>query len=153
MSFSSNFVNILLTLISRHCLTIINVLFKIKKSAIRIINCASFYSHSSPLFKLSNILKLYDLYVYHIGIRMFKAVNCEVDVNLYNNLVTHSQSHQHITRNRKKLILPFFRKSRSQSCVAYVGPKVWNLLSDPIIECTSLRTFKASLKVSLIETY
>ena len=54
--------------------SLLNKLFICQKKAIRLITCSKWNSHTSPLFKSNNILKVFDLPVLQVGSFMYKGM-------------------------------------------------------------------------------
>ena len=52
--------------------TLIDKLFIIQKRAIRVVNRVGYLSHTNYLFQKNKILKINDLFLYHVGIFMFR---------------------------------------------------------------------------------
>ena len=51
------------------------------------------------------------------------------------------------TRNSyKKLTLPFRKTTQGQNSLSYIGPSVWNKLSENIKSCNNINTFKHNVK-------
>ena len=86
---------------------------------IRIINDLSFFAHTAQYFILDRILKISDMFVLVVGVRIFKAVKFGADVDLFNELRSHQQIHHHSTRYNN-LITPQCHKSKSQCSLAYI---------------------------------
>ena len=126
---------------------------KAQKSALRSANNLPYNSHTSPIFKHLGILKLPDLYRFRILIMMFKAIYFNTDVHFFNYLSCHSDLHLYSTRNCNNLIIPYYRRTKSQMCISYTGPKLWNALPTSLKNCTSLKVFKISLKKHIIDQY
>ena len=133
--------------------TVINELFLLQKKAIRIINKAHFYEHTSPLFRSNKILKLTDLYEYNIAKFMFKF-NCGILPSSLNKIFTTNKTHhQYNTRNRNNPRIPLSKYSSTTKSVRHKGPQIWNCIPTTIRSSRSINTFKYKLKNSLICKY
>ena len=120
-------------------------LFKVQKRAIRTICNLPMNSHTSDRFKQLSILKLGDVFNYQIYLRLFKAIHYDIDADLFNQLLVHSDVHSYSTRFRSNLLTPVFHKAKSQSCIFYVAPNSWNSLPERIKQIESLYKFKKCL--------
>jgi hypothetical protein len=133
--------------------TALNNLYLTQKRAIRVITSSSWNSHTEPLKKKMNILKLHDLnklliasfmYKIHVGllpayfIGMFKM---NYDVHSYN---TRQKNNYHITRHRINLM---------KRTVRIAGPLVWNAINIDITKTPSLNAFKNKFRKCLLDTY
>ena len=123
--------------------THLNSLFLVQKRAIRLISNASYNEHTNPLFLFHKILKLEDLYLFQLGVYVFK--------NLENfNFVS---EHSHDTRHGGELRPPFQRLRTTQQSVFYQGCKLWNELPERIKMVDTLEKFKTSLKNYYLDKY
>ena len=125
-------------------------LLKTQKSAIRIVNNLPFDAHTALHFVESEILTISNLYKYHILLLTYKAVHFRNDELLFNCGVTHSQIHTHLTRNAENLLLPRFNMSKSQKCISYAGPKLYNDIPSNIKNSISFTIFKKKLFKELV---
>ena len=88
-------------------------IFKIQKRFIRLIGNLPFNSHTSPYFKQFGILKVDDVVTFLICVRMYKAVYFEIDKDLFNYMLTHSNINSHYTRINHNIVPHFFHKTKS----------------------------------------
>jgi hypothetical protein len=79
-------------------------LFKMQKKAVRVVSLAQPRDHCKPLFIKLGILTLYSMYI-------MKCL-CDVKANL-NSLETRGNVHNHFTRNRDTLNVPYSRLSKT----------------------------------------
>ena len=92
-------------------------------------------------------LPLKSLYMYAIGLFMYKFSN-EMLPELFANMFIHvDEVHSYNTRNSANsyLYTSFHRTRRGQKCVKYTGPQVWNLVISKINPHYSIGCFKKSL--------
>ena len=54
------------------------------------------------------------------------------DSNISSRIYSHSNLHNHSTRNRNNLVLPHFNQSKSQSSFLYQSIRRWNILPDHV---------------------
>ena len=131
----------------------LNKLFVLQKNSIRAINKLPYLAHTSVYFHSNKILKIDDLHRLRILMYIYKTINCNHDPHLFNQLISHNQLHDHVTRHRNQLILPFCNNSKSQNNIIYRGAKLWNLVPHHIKESANLFSFISQLKYHFLETY
>ena len=115
----------------------IHPLITLQKRAVRILNKASFYQHTEPLFYASNILKFLDQYKLYLAVYIFK--NPEI-------INTHQRMHLYGTRFRENPFPPFERLRSSQQSVIFNAIKICK-------KSGSVCSFKFQCKCFLIEHY
>ena len=115
----------------------------VQKKAIRLISNAGYYEHTNPLFISHKILKLKDLYLFQLGVYVYK--NPE-------NFDFRSE-HSYNTRQAGNLRPPLQRLRSSEQSVFSKGCSLWNELPEPIKTADSLEKFKRSLKEYYLEKY
>ena len=117
-------------------------IFKLQKKAIRAVNCLPYGHHTSDFFKQMDVLKVYDLHKLRVLIHTFS-----------NNLLTQADVHDHNTRNRNNLVVPQYRRARTQSSIFYQGISLWNNLPSEIKQSQSLESFKGQVKSMFTSSY
>ena len=133
--------------------TLLDRLLLLQKKSLRIIYNSAFRSHTDPLFVDSKILKIGDLYLFHLGQFMYNY-NRNTLPHIFDGMFPKNQSfHKYPTRQSNEYHLPFFRTILGKNTFIYNGPKYWNSLSDDIKESPSLNSFKNKLKLSLLKFY
>ena len=136
--------------------TLLNSLFKLQKRVLRNINQTHYISHTAPLFIGSNILTLYDLYKYQLGIFMYKF-HYGLLPPAFNNFYTYNSNyHTYDTRSKNMLHHTYSRTSLNLSQIRSTGVLFWNSLNHDIKFSPTLNTFKRKLKQYLmhnISTY
>ena len=125
------------------CDTHTDQIIKLQKRALRIICNKSFREHTNDLFISCSILKFNDIYRYNLAVYFYKSKQ-------YENFIS---SHNHFTRNRNNLVVPFQRLSLTQHSVSYMGASVWNSLPLFIRSSASVSIFKARVKKHFIDRY
>ena len=131
----------------------INRLCILQKKAIRIINNAEFRAHTNNLFLKNKVLKIKDLYIFQLGQLMYKLINQQLPLPFNDMFVKNDSIHKHFTRQASSFHLPLNRTSFAQKTFVFTGPKLWNSLSNDIIQCNSIQIFKGRLKSFLLNTY
>lgn len=118
---------------------IVNVL-KLQKKAIRILTKSSFNAHCRPLFIAEGILTVVNVFIF--------ICLCKVKVKL-NVLKPRSDGHNHDTRHKWQLDLPFCRLSLSQDWLDSVSLRMFNRL--PLcVHFMSISKFKLCLHKFLV---
>ena len=130
-------------------------LFVLQKRAIRLITFSKFDEHSSPLFKLLNIIKLHDLVTLHIAIFMFKFHNQLLPsvFNTYFTAVDHIHKYNTRSAAGKSYYLPTARTNYGKFNIRFQGPKIWNSIFAEHLKSPSLRQFKKNLKNEFLKSY
>ena len=121
-------------------------LFRLQKKIIRIITSSDYFAHTQPLFKETNILKLFDINKVQIGIQMYKQIK---DKN--NTAIRHQ--HNYPTRTRDNLSIPLHHLTVFQHSLSFTGPKTWNSIPEHIRLLPTILSFKKHLKKLIISTY
>lgn len=134
-------------------LLLLDKLVKIQKRAIRIVNKTGFYAHTTELFYSNRVLKLTDLYLYNIGIFMYKLSNNELPESFMIIFKKNNYFHTYPTRQSGSFHLPRTRTLFAQKTILFSGPKFWNDLPNEITTSPSLRVFKRKLKLLLLLKY
>ena len=72
----------------------------ITKKAIRIITSSHYIAHTDPLFAMTKLLKLEDLYKYQLGIFMHKVTHSQLPQNMSSLFLRTDKIHSHKLRNQ-----------------------------------------------------
>src|SRR5579872_4989479 len=112
--------------------SILDELFKLQKRAVRILNKSPYLSHSDPLFKRCNILKVYDLYVYSCALFIYKYKNnylpntmsCSTFLLINNRPTSDITYSLRSTRLINEFNIPFARTSIREKCITVRGAKI-----------------------------
>ena len=135
--------------------TELNRTILLQKRAIRLINRASYNSHTEPLFKISNILKLNDLYKYEVILFMHSYVMGTLPQS-FSNIFKYNHEGQGTLLTRQSNLLHIERCDSKFSCRLpfYNFPILWNQWFTSIlnVRLTKSQT-KKSLKTNMINTY
>ena len=119
-----------------------NKLHIMQKKVIRIITNSDFLAHTAPLFDKHNIMNVYRLHVYFVGVFVFKAINGDLPKYLCNMF-----SRNLVSRNSINLRTFYCKKKFSQMSIRYNGPKIWNNFSNNCKCSKSVYIFKKWLKI------
>ena len=129
---------------------LVDRILKLQKRLVRIITSSTFLAHTKPLFLNLNILPIYALYEYNLGIFMFSFHRNLLPRSFNNMFSLNLQAHEYNTRNKYDFRVYYGRTSFSRTIVKYKGPILWNNLPPEIRQCKSLNTFKNKLKSHLL---
>ena len=132
---------------------LLDVLFRIQKRAIRIINHTGYLSHTNNLFYKNRILKIADLFNYNIGIFMYNLSVGELPDVFLHMFRRNSGVHNYPTRQRDAFHLPRTRTLFAKKTIMFTGPRFWNELPPEITSCLAASSFKRKLKQFLLNGY
>ena len=131
----------------------LNKLFLKQKRVIRIINKATFYAHTTLLFKKLNVLKLKDLIELKTAIFMYKVYTKSLPRNILEKFEIKNKNRCYNLRSKKVFNLKFVRTTQKQMCLSVCGIKLWNSLSEETLKCKSIQSFKSKYKSMLLFKY
>ena len=104
----------------------------LQKRSVRLIANAAFCSHSLPLFKKYNLLKIRQIYNYTVCMHMHSVIhNLGVKPTPYESIIkfrTFLDNHDHNTRNNEMFVLPKCRTNVGKLSLSYNSVKNWNAL-------------------------
>ena len=124
----------------------------LQKKSIRAIHNLAYNSHTNDYFKQDNILKLQDLYKTQICTKLF-SYSLAPNNEFHHRLNSHTNVHNHYTRNRHNLILPNYTKTSSQNSFLYQSIKEWCNIPSTLKHPVSISTFKHKLKSHYCSLY
>jgi hypothetical protein len=132
-------------------------IFKLQKRAVRLITNNSYLSHSEPLFKSLNILKIDDLFYLTI-LKFYYNLKTHCLPHFFHSFDTSKRSnlHNYNTRNKNLLNTVKTRLKSTDNCLRVVLPKVVNSTNSLILDKVfthSLSGFTTYIKQYLIEKY
>ena len=130
--------------------TFLNKLFILQKKAVRLLTSSDYRAHTSNLFQTLNILTIFDIYSYQLGVFMYKIDhNCLPSVFQY-FFKLNSDDHYHFTRSWNKIHVSSINTEINRKSIVYSGVKFWNNLDATIKNALSLHTFTYHLKRHLL---
>ena len=132
---------------------LLNKILHIQKRAIRIVNHKHFLAHTNMLFFTNNVLKITDLFLYNVGVFMYKLSNNDLPDVFLPMFRRNSEIHTYPTRQRQSFHLPRMRTVFAQKTITYNGARFWNDLPNELIVSPSFRIFKCKLKTFLLGRY
>ena len=130
----------------------LNRIALLQKRVVRIINKEKFDAHTDPIFKELKILKLDDIFLFHLGKFMYLFQNNLLPRPFGNLILRTNEVHNYNTRssNQNLFYVPFCRTNLRQFCVHYQGPFFFNTLNSDIRNASSVSQFKTFLKIYLL---
>ena len=136
----------------KSCPTYLSSLFIVQKRAVRLISFSPYLSHTDPIFKSLQILKLNDIYKYSVALFMYKFVMGYLPL-IYNNMFNFNlEFHNYNTRQSKQLHVSRGRLNIRRRTIGYNGVFIWNELMKFISINCSLHSFKLRLKRYILGT-
>ena len=102
----------------------------LQKKAIRIMTFSNFREHSSPLFKLLNIIKLKYLVTLHALIFMYQYHNHLLPSSFDTFFTSVIQIHSYNTRTASKQSYypPYVKINYGKCNIIFLGPQIWNCI-------------------------
>ena len=125
----------------------------LNKKAVRTITKSNLLSHTAPLFNEQSILTLKDIYLYSLGIFMFKIFNNNSIQPLQECFNLLKDNNAYSTRFSSNFKLKYCRLSLCQRAISFQGPKLWNEIPDYIKCSKSLAIFKRTFKKFFVDKY
>ena len=124
-------------------------IFVIQKKFIRFILNSGSYDHTDPLFKKLDILRLHDLYIYYVGIFIFKIKNKLL--SLGEHYVSFNNKACYPLRNKGNVQQFYCRTEVRKKFIMFSSVPIWNDLPNDIVSVASLSIFKKLLFNYLID--
>ena len=110
-------------------------------------------TNADALYVKLNILPLKKLYVYNVGLFMYKYDN-DMLPELFADMFTPvCKIHNYDTRKSSgyHLYVDFHRTTRSQKCIKYLGPHIWNFILTKMNPHCSIGLFKSTFRNLLMQ--
>ena len=128
-------------------------LVSLQNRVIRIISKSTFDSHSDPIFKELELLKLFDIRHLELG-KLMSSFNHSFLPPKFNDYISlNKQVHNYATRYANDFHLPFCRTNHWTFSVSFRGQTYYNLLENDIKESNSLHSFITKLKKKINVNY
>ena len=129
----------------------IKSLFKVKKTAVRIIKSASYLTHTQPIFHALNILNIYKIYEFKVSLFMYK-MEMQLFPSLFSDMfVKNSDVHNYPTRHAHNLRAIRKHKTKvSEQSIRTAAISIWNHISVNLDTNCSICTFKYKPKKFLL---
>ena len=119
----------------------------------RIICNTSYRSHTDVLFRNNIILKINDLYLFHLGQFMYNLIGNNIPASFKGMFKNNNTLHNYSTRQANDFHIPKARTNFVSRNFMFTGPKLWNSLDQLLKEACSLNSFKYRLKMLFTEKY
>jgi len=119
----------------------INDVLLLQKKVLRIISNAHHLEHCRPIFINFKILTVVNLYIFNILLTSFKNLN---------SFTVRGDLHNHCTRNRSKLDVPYVRLEKTRDSHHIMGLRCLNKLPSNVLDLP-LRAFKQKIQQWLVE--
>ena len=119
----------------------------------RIICNTSYRSHTDVLFRNNRILKINDLYLFHLGQFMYNLNGNNISASFKRMFKKNYTVHNYSTRQANDFHIPESRTNFISRNFMFTGPKFWNSLDQLLKEACSLNSFKYRLKMFFTEKY
>lgn len=126
------------------CESHLSPLIILQKKIVRTVTGSDFLATTKPLFHKTKILTVKDIYLFSLGIHMYKKQSS-------NSIIL--PTHSHFTRSRNNAVPTFQRLTQCQRSIKYKGPTTWNSIPLNIRQSNSLNSFKKMYKKYLINSY
>jgi len=133
---------------------VLRPLMLVQKRAIRVINNASYYSHTGPKFKKTKILKLDDLFTYQSLLFVHDYLSNKLP-NSFNGCFPSNSDmpNSRTTRQSRLLHIPKYKSKFSQRQPIAFLPTLWNKWARLIPEKASRSQAKRLIKSTLLQGY
>ena len=131
-------------------------LFKLQKKAIRTICKTKYNSHTDPLFKQLNLLKIEDIFKVQCLKFFFKFENNKVPIYFSETFIFNRTNHNYETRNREVFQRNTLSRQTSKKNLKNYLPILLNDVPTSLISkiyTHSLDNFKTRLKIFYIDNY
>ena len=124
-------------------------LMSLQNKAVRIIAAVPPRTHVESLYVDLNIMPLKKLYLYTVGLCMYKFSNGMLPEMFVDMFTPVNNIHDRNTRQSAKnhLYVPLYTTTRSQKCISYTGPHIWNFILSKFNPYAPIGSFKNILRV------
>ncbi len=132
--------------------TFISQLDSLQKRALRIINNKPYNSHTAPLFKQGNILRVNDLYRLQILMFAHDFKHDKLPRSFTSYFPSNAQYYS-TTRHTHHLYRHIPRTKFSTNLPVHIIPSTWNALSNNITSIDNINSFKSRVKKDFLNNY
>jgi hypothetical protein len=129
---------------------------KLQKYAIRLITKSKYNSHTEPILKKIECLKVADIYVLQCMKLFHKYKNNQLPTYFHNMFPENASFHSYNTRNRNDTHIPYSRTSAARKTIRHKIPILFRNLPRNVTEKTSTHSldgFSGYLKRHLLSKY
>ena len=136
------------------CDTTINPILILQKKAVKAITFNDTRTHSSPLFKLLNILTIHDIYKVETLKFVHDCLNKQNACQFHNYFTYPVNNYYTISSSQCKLFIPMVRTlTYGLKSLKYNGAVLWNDLPLKVRLVTSRKSFAKTLKNTFTSLY
>ena len=128
----------------------LNKIIVLQKRIVRIISGVNRMTHSEPLFNKLSVLNIRKLYMYNLGLLMYKHHHNQLSLIL-NVFKKNSDIHSYETRSSNMLRGPKIQTELGRRSFRYQAVKIWNDIFLSLSVAIKIGTFKKNLKSFLIK--
>ena len=125
--------------------TQLNCLFLLQKKIIRIMSFSHYLAHTNPLFLSVEVLPLMKIFLYKVGLIMYKYSNNLLPECISLLYLRNDSIHEHNTRGCHQLRVLHGAKTFSN-----ISARIWNVLTNKFNCDVSMSIFKCKLKLFLL---
>ena len=125
----------------------------LQKRALRICTGSSYFANSDPLFFKLKTLKVSEINDLQVATFMYKYTNNRLPSSFQNLFTRNNTIHSYPTRTCGDFHLTNPKLIIAHKSIRHYGPDLWNKLSSFIKSCSTLYSFKATMKRKLLSLY
>lgn len=130
--------------------SVLSLILKLQKRAVRIISCSKYNDHTDPLFDKLHILKFECIYTYCIALFMFKLHNGLLPPIVNDLFLQNADVHDYFTRQSYLLHVPFSSSSKTCKTLRFRGVFIWNKILHVLKTNGTISIFKQNIKKALL---
>ena len=105
---------------------------------------------SEPLFLNLQILNVYQIHDFQLGIFCHKYVNSKLPKIFNESILRVSDVHNYPTRSSSLFYLPRTHTKYGENSFKYLAPKLWNAIPPKLRTILFMNTFKKELKAFIL---
>ena len=125
----------------------------LQKRAVRLITGSKYLDHTQMLFKKCQILKLSDLYNFHVNQFVYLSLNNLLPKCCSYHIAPHQINHNYTFRRELSVVSLPYKCCIRERYIAIIGPKLWNAIPQVIQLSSNLFIFRKALKKRILENY
>ena len=122
----------------------------LQKKAIRTVSKANYNAHTEPLFKNLQILKLKDIFTFHLSQIMYSFINISLPDPLMTMFTVGRNIHSHDTRHLHQPHIQYRKTAFLSKTFIHQAPETWYKLPETIRQLRSRHTFNIYVKKFLM---
>jgi len=130
----------------------IQKLQRVQNNAARIVSQAPRRSHANSLLQELHWLPVEQRTMYKLAVLTYKTRQTSVPEYLSRHITTRSSTRSLRSSSAPLLQVPFRRTSFGKRSFSTAAPSVWNSMPTSVLNCDSLKLFKARLKTHLFSS-